>query len=79
MTDHEPVTPEECRAVYAAIHRKAYRVVAFLRNVAALDPDEQPAELQSIVTDARRLLSETGFGVDCPDDDTPRRSDATGR
>ena len=75
MTDHEPVTPEECRAVYAAIHRKAYRVVAFLRNVAALDPDEQPAELQSIVTDARRLLSETGFGVDCPDDDKQPRDD----
>ena len=75
MTDHEPVTPEECRAVYAAIHRKAYRVVAFLRNVAALDPDEQPPEMQSIVTDARRLLSETGFGVDCPDDDKQPRDD----
>ncbi len=79
MNDHEPVTPEECRAAYAIIHRKAYRVVAFLRNTAALDLDEQPPEMQNLVTDARRLLSEAGLDVDCPDDDKQPRSDATGR
>ena len=71
--DDDPVTPEECRAAYAVIHRKAYRVVAFLRNVAALDLEKQTPEMQSIVTDTRRLLSEVGLGVDCPDDDTQPR------
>ncbi len=59
MTDLDPMTPEQYRA-------NLPRIVALLRKTAALNLDENPPEMKSIITDARRLLSEAGLGVELP-------------
>ena len=67
---NEPLTPEEradqrqtmsfmrnLEAMPADEQRKIRgRIYGWLRDTAALDPDEQPPEIQNIIIEARHLL-----------------------
>ena len=58
MTDHDTLTPEQ-----------RVRAVELVHDMAALDPDGEPPEIQNIIIEARHLLRP-------PDDATQPQSEA---